>query len=175
MDPSKLPSMSRTPRPADAPPDPAAQPSAAVVKWPADAQAAFLSIAIGLILMFVLVGPRNLLTLATDPAALTAQDVDGSPLPYTHSAFIWTDIGVTAFALLLIVEGAALAVPRGRGVVMAVFVAAVAVGAFNLVVLLLTWGKIGFPLVNALAAAFAGYTAMQEWGRLKAMGRHPAV
>ena len=188
MDPSKLPSMSRTPRPgpptgASGPPvdgalsgdgpaeTPTGDPSPAgpvgYAAPPPDVGAAWLSAAIGLILLFVLNGPRNLLALATDPSTLKFTDVDGSPLGYTATAFFWTDLGVTAFALLLLAEAAALSILRGRGASTALLGAAGVVALFNLAVIPVAVGKVGFPLMNAVAAAFAVYVGLQEWGRLR--------
>ena len=176
MDPSKLPSMSRRPRPEvpsdGATPEPAGGPPRRAdvdPPPPVEAGTVWLNVAIGAILLFVTNGPRNLLALATDPASLPAfTDVDGSPMAYTATAFFWTEVGVTAFALLLVVEGLLLLAWRSRGAAWTVVIASAAVGLFNLAVIPIAMGKIGFPLMNAVAAAFAGYVALTEWGRLKA-------
>lgn len=167
MDPSKLPSMSRTPRPPDESPSPPAGDRRAVA--PAtDAAGAWLSLAIGAILLFVMTGPGNLVRSVTDPASLSFTDVDGSPIGYARSAFFPLDLGVTAFALLLLAEGVVLGFVRRRAASMAIVGAAAAVVALNVVAIALAWDKVAFPLMNAVAAAFAGYVAIQEWGRVRA-------
>jgi hypothetical protein len=99
---------------------------------------------------------------------------DGTEVPYTSTGDFWSDLGVTGFALVLILEGVALAVGRKRpGVVLFALVLTVLTTLYNLGYLITTINR-GLPLVSAFAVAFGVYIALYQWGLLRAMRSYPS-
>ena len=99
---------------------------------------------------------------------------DGTAVPYTSTPAFWSDLGVTLFGIVMIVEGIALAVGRRHpGVVMIAFALTVAATLYNLGYLVMTIGS-GLPLVSAFAVAFGVYIALYQWGLLRSMRAFPA-
>lgn len=99
---------------------------------------------------------------------------DGTAVPYTSTLDFWSDLGVTAFAFVLIVEGVALAVGRRQpGVIWFAFVLTVLATLYNFGFLIITFTR-GFPLISAFAVAFGVYIALYQWNLLKGMSRRTA-
>jgi hypothetical protein len=93
---------------------------------------------------------------------------DGTDVPYTSTPDFWSDLGVTSFAIVLILEGVALAIGRKRpGVVTVALALTVLVTLYNLGYLVMTISG-GFPIISAFAVAFGVYIAMYQWNLLKA-------
>jgi hypothetical protein len=189
MDMSKLPRLSQTSK--DDAPTPVTGPGAAPAP-PQPAPAAYdderdprrydprdydagvggevwISIAVGLILLLVfrrLLQYISHLLFGTNFAPYLMPD--GTTVPYTSTPDFYSDLGVTMFALVLIVEGVALAIGRRRpGVVAAALGLTVLVTLYNLGYLIVTIGG-GLPIVSAFAVAFGVYIAMHQWSLLKA-------
>jgi hypothetical protein len=128
----------------------------------------WLSVAIGLLLL--LMQPRLLKFLShklfntffapyIDPAT-------GSGVPYTAQLDFWSDLGITLFALVLILEGLAIAFARRRGVVAAAFALTVLTTVYNLAYLAYTFSS-GVAILSAFAVAFGVYIAIFEWRLLQ--------
>ncbi|HEV2296279.1 MAG TPA: hypothetical protein VGR35_20710 [Tepidisphaeraceae bacterium] len=99
---------------------------------------------------------------------------DGTEVPYTSTPDFWSDLGITAFAFVLIFEGIALAIGRRRpGVILFALVLTVLATLYNLGFLIMTFSR-GFPLISAFAVAFGVYIALYQWNLLKSMSRRPA-
>ena len=76
----------------------------------------WISIAMGVILLFLF---PHLIQFLVHPGTTAFDATDnqtGAVIPYAHSAFIWPDIGVTFFCLLLIVEPLLMLAPPKRSV-----------------------------------------------------------
>jgi hypothetical protein len=135
---------------------------------------AFMSVAVGLFLLFMVPATvkyygHRWFGLNTGPFVdpFTNQPVDyatytdGSRKLYRDLPNYWNDVAVTAFALVLILEGIVFAVVRNRWVILgtAVLTAIVTVG--NLIYLVSTFSTMGFAPISALAVIFgilmAGY------------------
>ena len=181
MDLSKLPKLSQTPQPPSEPavppvPPPPAQPVvAADIRAPLMAPRlaeAWFSIAIGLIVLFVF--PHTFQYLH-NPAAFQqnnpVNDAQGNPLPYAHSEFFWSDMGMAVFGVVLLIEGIALLVALRRPVILAVFFLTAAAGLLNLYVVIRTYNVIGFQLFCAVAVAISGYMALSQWSIAQVLGR----
>jgi lipopolysaccharide export LptBFGC system permease protein LptF len=92
----------------------------------------------------------------------------GGEVPYTGQADFWSDLGITLFALVLILEGVAIALARKRGMIMAAFGLTVLTTAYNLGYLVTTFSSGGIALLSAFAVAFGVYIAIYEWNLLRA-------
>jgi hypothetical protein len=92
---------------------------------------------------------------------------DGTEVSYTSTPDFWSDLGITTFAIVLIVEGIALAIGRRRPAVVAfAFGLTVLVTLYNLGYLIMSI-RGGLPIVSAVAVAFGVYRAMYQWNLLK--------
>src|SRR5262245_32114484 len=109
---------------------------------PGTAADAWISIALGVILLFI--GPRliqYLLSPSTFPQKWSFSDPTGAPLAYTQTVFFWGDIALTSFALVLIVEGIALMLGRRAWVVGGAFVLTTSVTFLNLIYVIVMMQK----------------------------------
>jgi hypothetical protein len=181
MDLSKLPKLSRTDKPQDegandpeeAPQDLATTAGAAPAPNAQAAQKqvapmglaeAWISIAIGVILLLVF---PNTLHFLTNPTAFQQNnpvtDGNGNAIPYLQSVFFWSDLGVTVFAATLVIEGIVLASTALRPLLMPVFVLTLAAAVFNVFVILHVYDAMGLPVVCALGVAVLVYMAITQW------------
>ena len=197
MDMSKLPRMSQTPPPP--PPEPAApfadDPQAMREAAPAGGAAerpqrayreelgyatepppsfaeAWISIAIGLILLFIFPNFWQWLISKISsykPPFLPITDMNtGAEIPYPQSIFFFGHLCVFAFALVLIIDGLIL-FTRRPALLMFAFAFTVISTAMNFFcVASETMQGRGFPLVSALAFAFGVYIAIFQWKLLQA-------
>jgi hypothetical protein len=186
MDMSKLPRMSQTPPP---PPSPAqtqadepARAARGVAAAPVDYGAyepapsvaeAWISIAIGLILLFIY--PyfwQWLISLVSNykPPFLPITDMNtGAAIPYPQSIFFFSNLCIFAFALVLIVDGLIL-FTRRRGLLMFAFWFTALTAAMNFFCIANeTMQGRGFPIASALAFAFGVYIAIFQWKLLQSM------
>lgn len=127
----------------------------------------WISVAIGGLLLFM--QPRLLQFLSHQLfGSFFAPYVDqaGVEVPYTAQLDFWSDLGITLFALVLILEGLAIALARRRGVVMLAFGLTVLTTAYNLGYLLYSFSA-GIPLLSAFAVAFGVYIAIFQWRLLQ--------
>jgi hypothetical protein len=188
MDMSKLPRMSQTPPPPEpSEPDGAvraahARPAAAAAPpldyreagayEPAPSVAeAWISIAIGLILLFIY--PyfwQWLISLVSNykPPFLPITDSSGAQVPYAQSIFFFSNLCVFAFALVLVIDGLIL-FTRRPALLMFAFGFTVITAAMNfLCIVNETMHGRGFPIASALAFAFGVYIAIFQWKLLQA-------
>jgi hypothetical protein len=180
MDLSKLPRMSETP-----PPPPPQTPqdeqratrgvAAAPVDYgayePAPSLAeAWISIAIGLILLFATYALRPLQYLLA-PASFTwtFNDATGAPLKYTQTVFFWGDIAMLLFAIVLIVEGLLLFTRRPMLIMLAFGITVLTVAANLIYVAGMMTRGYGFQLPSAIAVAFGVYIALFQWKLIQSM------
>jgi hypothetical protein len=128
----------------------------------------WLSVAIGLLLL--LMQPRLLKFLAHKLfGTFFAPYIDpetGNEVPYTAQLDFWSDLGITLFAFVLILEGLAIAFARRRGVVAAAFALTALTTVYNLAYLLYTFNQ-GIAILSAFAVAFGVYIAIFEWRLLQ--------
>ena len=98
-----------------------------------------------------------------DTSAMNAFDgTTGVTIPYTHSAFIWSDLGVFLFCLILLVDAAVLVFfPRRIPLFIAATLSAL-VAIFNVVVVAHNNSITGFPVQCGLAVAFGIYMAISQ-------------
>jgi hypothetical protein len=172
MDMSKLPRMSQSPEPPPAQTDPAtALPAYATSpcapERPPSFAEAWISIAVGLILL--LMSPYTLQWLVSlissyKPPFLPITDVTtGAEIPYTHSTFFFGHLCVFAFSLVLIIDGLVLFTRKPALIMIALVVTAITT-LMNLIYV----GKAmmngeALPIVSALAVAFGVYIATLQW------------
>jgi hypothetical protein len=128
---------------------------------------AWISIAIGVILLFLF---PHLIVYLLHPGTTQFDAIDaqtGASIPYAHSAFIWPDIGVTFFCLMLIVDALLMLLIPKRGVAILGLVLAAACAALNLFVVIRSMNIIGFQVICAIAIAFSIYIAIQRWSIIR--------
>ena len=178
MDMSKLPRLSQSPAPplndvseappGDADPGVAPGPPAGYALEPAGYGGdAWLSIAIGALLLLVFHRLIQYLAHVIFGTYFAPYEMpDGTQVSYLSTLDFWSDLGITAFALVLIVEGLALAVSRRRAVVAAALGLTVLATLYNLGYLVATLNH-GVALMSALAVIFGLYIASQQWNLLK--------
>lgn len=179
MDLSKLPKLSKTgesqPAPDSAPP--AAPPTVdyaqlnrAVMASSIGLAEAWISIALGVLLLFIF---PNTIHYLHSPAEFQANnaitDAQQNPIPYVKSVFFWTDLGVTVFAAALILEGIALALTRKVGPLWVAFVVTVLGAAFNIAVIAHAQPIIGFPMICGIGVVVLGYMALTQWRLISAL------
>ncbi|HEX4792609.1 MAG TPA: zinc ribbon domain-containing protein [Humisphaera sp.] len=124
---------------------------------------AFIGIAIAVILLIIYPHFIEYLLHPHDTSAFDAIDANGAVLPYTKSAFFWSDIGITFFCLVLLVDAAIILMARSRTLLLGAAVLSALAAVLNLWVIAHTWGLAGFPLQCAVAIAIALYTAMLQF------------
>jgi hypothetical protein len=183
MDLSKLPKLSKSQPPPDAPAT--ANPGVPIPSDVAESRniaartvpltglaEGWISVALGIILLLLYPNTiKYLHSRETFEQTNPITDGQGNPLHYTKSAFFWSDLGVTFFALVLIVEGIVLAFARRRGLVLATFALTVFGGIFNLGAVIYVYSLIGLPIVCALAIAVCGYMAIVQWSLFVSLSR----
>jgi hypothetical protein len=169
MDLSKLPKLSETEEShppseptgsAPPPPDPE-RPIPPAIGLPE----AWISIALGVLMLFVY---PNTLRYIHSPAIFEqinpVTDAQGNTIPYTKSVFFWTDLGVTVFALALIVEGIVLAAARKIAPLVYAFCLTVLAAVFNVAVIAYAYPLIGgFPVACGIGVVVLGYMALTQW------------
>ena len=133
---------------------------------------AWISIAIGLILMFVSTAGRFLEYLTSSSFSWNFTDPSGAPLPYRQTVFFWGDVAIFAFALLLIIDGLILFTRKPALVTLALTFTIITV-LMNFVYVVRMMNGYGFQLWSALAVAFGVYIALFQWKLLQSlrMGR----
>jgi hypothetical protein len=127
----------------------------------------WLSVAIGALLL--LMQPRLLQFLSHKLFGTFFSpflDENNNEVPYTAQMAFWSDLGITLFAFVLILEGLAIAFARRRGVVALAFGLTVATTAYNLAYLVYTFSS-GVAILSAFAVAFGVYIAIFEWRLLQ--------
>ena len=93
---------------------------------------------------------------------------DGTKILYRNMSVFWSDLVVTAFALVLILDGLVLAsARRSRTVLLAFGVTALATAA-NGIYLFATIQN-GLPVISAFAVLFGVYIAIAQWGYYKSL------
>ena len=174
MDVSKLPRLSETkpvqgspenapvPAPAEAPP---AGPRLSTLETPRAGAEAWISIAIGLILIFMCPRPLQYLFTRGHPETFTwtFTDANGDPMDYTRTAFFLPDVGVVAFGFILMLDGLLLVFARSRSFVWVTLGLTFIVTALNLLALVTSMNQIGFQILPALAIAFGVYMMAFQW------------
>jgi hypothetical protein len=185
MDVSKLPRLSKTdqpPPPFGASPTvgddyPHARPAAPervvyVVQDPRPAGAeAWISGAIGALLL--LFYPRLiqwvLHKVAGTAFTWTFTDENGAPLEYPQTIFIWGDLVVTLFAIVLLIDAVVLLWGRSRALVAGAMALTILVTAANLVYVVATFAKYNLAVMSAIAVAYGGFIAIHQWRLLKSL------
>jgi len=179
MDMSKLPRMSQTPPP---PPSQEQPPQENPLGYaPAYAPAgglaeAWISIAIGVILLFATTASRFIEYLTSSKFSWTFTDETGAPLPYRDSVFFWGDVAMFAFAVVLIADGLTLLARRVVLMKIAFILTLIAIGLNLLYAVHMMSRGYGFQLWSALAVAFGVYIALHQWrviAMVRASSRHP--
>jgi len=171
MDYSKLPKLAGDSQgaqpPAAAPPSNI--PSARHAPEPMNTGYAWLSIGIGVILLFLQPNLLKYLFGGTVPQAI---DETGAPMRYVDSVFFLGDLAMTCFAIVLILEGLLIAFTRNALVILVVFVftALATVGNLFYIIYMMQKGYT-LQLMPALAVVFGVYIAMYQWRLFQAARR----
>ena len=181
MDLSKLPKLSQTP----APPVPVGDEINPPV--PDDSQATrvyerrgqeslsiaeiWISLIVGLILLMwcpTMMKYLSSLIFHTEFAPFFLADGTILPYPKVYPQF-WSDLCITAFAFVLILEGVALSMARKRWLVTLAFGMTVLATLLNLGFIFATFASYGAPVVSLLAVAFGVYIALYQWRLLRSL------
>jgi hypothetical protein len=169
MDLSKLPKLSQTPPPpAPAEPDAATDSPRPVEFAPvqrasqtASGPEAFISIAIGLLLLWMASGLIRFL-FNGDPGGIT--DERDLPMRYVDSVFFQSDLVIAVFAVALIVEGLVIALIRRPALILAAIALTVVAIVLNLAyVIKMQLAGYGLQILPTLAVIFGIYIAIYEW------------
>jgi hypothetical protein len=176
MDISKLPKLSQSEPPPPSPVEPAdhrpiqfAPPNRVAEVW--------ISIAIGIILL--LVTPHTLGYFSSrvfhTPFAPFADPTrpyparcdfilydDGTKIFYRDTRDFWNDLVITAFAMVLIVDGILMVRARRAAVVMAGLLLTILATLGDLIYLVATFSS-GVAIISALAVVFGVYIAISQW------------
>ena len=125
---------------------------------------AWLSIGLGAILL--LMNPRLLQYLShicfgTSFAPYLMPD--GTEVPYTAQLDFWSDLGITLFSVVLILDGIVLVISRKAWIVATALALTLAATFYNLCYLVLTFGRAGLALISAFAVIFGVYIALYQW------------
>lgn len=184
MDLSKLPRLSKTQQPAGS--DGESRPSTAEPGPPpatfSDRQAplndntyhppasagaeAWIGIVLGAILIIFF--PRIWqYYLAPGSFTWTFVDKQGAPLAYTRSAFFMVDLGLTVYAIILVMDGLVMLFSRRIALVAGALGLTLLGTALNFIVLVLAWPQIGPQLMPLLAAALGVYIGIYQWNHLR--------
>jgi hypothetical protein len=129
---------------------------------------AWISIAMGIILLWAF---PDTFRFFSDPTTFQQSnpvtDGNGNSIAYIHSVFFWPPLGVTIFAVTLIVEGAVLAFAARQPLLLAVFALTLAAAAFNLFVIAHVYDLMGLQILPALGVAILVYMAITQWRIIK--------
>jgi hypothetical protein len=167
MDLSKLPKLSDTPkRETDATSAPTVARQSPMPAAPAAGPEVWISIAVGVITL--LIYPRFLQwsfsrLFSTPFNEFMKSDGSGMVVPYTQVPEFWSDLGITLFGIVLILEGIALVFARHTFVVWIAFVLTLGMVGYNLAYVVLSYSTYGLALVSAFAVAFGVYIAAYQW------------
>jgi len=202
MDLSKLPKLSSSPEPpkTDPPPGeslpmPSSMQSASrqqpqFAPAPPLAAEAWISFGVGAILLFMV--PTTLQYLSHQLFGTTFEPfadptrpfpakcdfilyMDGTKIFYRNMTQFWSDAAITAFALVLILDGVILMFVRRAPVVLIAFWFTLLAALGNLLYLIKTMNQ-GFPMLSALAVVIGGYIAMSQWATYKVLsGSKPSA
>ncbi len=128
---------------------------------PFNAGQAWLNIAIGLILLIMM---PNLLKYLFGGTMPLYTDEKGAPMRYIDTVFFRGDLAITAFAVVLILEGLLIAYTRNAMVILVVllFTLLATIGNLLYVIDMMRRGY-SLQLMSALAVVFGVYIAMYEW------------
>jgi hypothetical protein len=134
---------------------------------------AWISIAVGIILLFM---APNIIKFLLSPTAfeqsVNIMDEKGQPLAYTKSVFFWGDLAITLFAAVLIVEGLVISLGRKPMLVLGAFILTLIATALNLFYVAGMMSKgYGFQILSGLAVAFGVYIALYQWKLWNALRR----
>lgn len=179
MDFSKLPKLSRTGESQPAPNQsdvPEASPTPPAASAPAPAAGggffeAWLSIGIGAFVL--LIQPRFLQWLSsrifhTSFNEFTDPDTN-NVVPYTTVPEFWSDLGVTLFGVVLILDGL-LIFTRRKSLCWVALVITVVSTVYNLLWLVGSYSKYGLPVVSFLAVIFGVFMAGTQWRIIQSLG-----
>ncbi len=182
---SKLPKMSQSPAPPpveQTTPDPqATEPVPTDYRTAADNSGApmadaWISIAIGLIVIFMNFRPIEYVISNRDAFAQKYQfwDASRAPITYTQSVFFWGDVALLTFGLVLVGEGL-LRFTRRASLTMVALVFTLLAVLLNLAFVAgMMAGGYGLQLWSAVAVAFGVYIAIYQWKRMQMLRLMPS-
>lgn len=141
--------------------------SRAVGSDPGAGPEAWISIGLGILLLLLF---PNLIKFLFHPGTTAFDATDtatGAVIPYVKSAFLWPDIGVTLFAVVLLVDGLIVLLARRVTFVTIALGLSVIATVLNLWVVVRSFNVIGLQFACALAALFGGYISFCQWALLR--------
>jgi len=174
MDLSKLPKLSNTPKPPDSTPpnSESPPPSSRQVDYGPEPTSvgleAWISIAVGAFLL--LMYPRFLQWLSHRAFGTNFNpfvDAAGNVVPYSQVPAFWSDLGPVLFGVVLILEGLVMAFIRRTALVAIVLTLTAIATFYNLVYLVMSYGRYGLAPISFLAVAFGFYICMYQWKYLR--------
>jgi len=130
---------------------------------------AWISIAIGLIIQLMSTRFWSFVSSAVFSTQFTWRftDASGGSLSYPRTVFFLGDVSMVLFGMVLILEGIVFLRARSRILLQAAFGLTCATTLLNLwFVVWMMYKGYGLQLFSALAVAFGGYIAMQQWRML---------
>jgi hypothetical protein len=88
---------------------------------------------------------------------------DGTVVAYTAQLDFWSDLGITLFAVVLILDGVVLVISRKPWIIAAALTLTVAATFYNLCYLVMTFTRAGLAIMSAFAMIFGVYIALYQW------------
>lgn len=125
---------------------------------------AWISMAFGIIL--ILMHPTFIKFIFADKPYRPFVDPS---IDYAGSINFWSDLAITGFAVVLILEGLVLLFSRNVVLVLAALILTIAATAGNLLYVVLTYNSHGLALISAIAAVFGVYISLHHWRLLQTL------
>ena len=129
---------------------------------------AWISIVLAAILLMVYPNFLRYLSHPHDTSTMDAFDgATGATIPYTHSAFIWTDSAITLFCLAMLIDAAVMLFAPKRSLLLLAAALSALSAAYNGYVIAHCMPLIGFQIHCALAVGFGLYLSAVQFNAAK--------
>lgn len=132
---------------------------------------AWLSFAIGLIVLFMFPRFRQYLMTLHHPddfySMWIVTDPSGASITYDKYVFFFPDMGITFFGVVMVLDAVVLLRPRFAALVWFTLVLTILSVLLNIFGIVKAYDVAGFQIYNALAVAFGGYMALYDWRLLQ--------
>jgi len=132
---------------------------------------AWLSLAVGVIVLFMFPEFRTYLTTLSHPEHFydlyTISDSHNQSIPFEKSVFFFTEMGLTYFGITMVLDAIVLLRPRYTVLIWIVLILNIVGVALNIFAVVKALDEAGFMIYNALAIAFGGYIALYQWRLLQ--------
>jgi hypothetical protein len=130
--------------------------------YPLGIAEAWIGIVIAAILVYLYPNFFRFLAHPHDTSAFDPNDANNNVLPYIKSAFIWSDLGISLFCVVLLLDAAVMLFARKKSLIRTALVLSIATALFNVWAIIHVTPLAFFPLQCAIAVALAIYLAIVQ-------------